>query len=135
MVLEFKLNEWPKKGVDGLEILVESFEPQALVFFIKDPKTFSPKCYTSNNPLERHYSPHINFKYLMGNQCTCNLYYLFITINIHHYHLNVTYVQSLTSIIKFKPSFIVLPKHLHCLLRNPINYPSLVLKMLTQNSG
>ncbi len=79
MVIEIKLN-------DGLEILTNSPKPQILVFLIKDPKTFSPKHYASNNPLERHYNPHINFKYLMGNQCTCNLYYLFIITNIHHCH-------------------------------------------------
>ncbi len=79
MVIEIKLNDGPK-------ILVESPKPQTLVLLIKDPKTFSPKRFASNNPLERHYNPHVNLKYSMGNQCTCNLYYLFITTNIHHWH-------------------------------------------------
>ncbi len=113
-----------KKNVDGPEILTKSPKPQTLVLLIKDPKTFSPKHSTTNNPLERHYSPHINFKYSMQNQCTCNLYYLFITTNIHHFHLNVTYIQSLTNKIKPKSSFIAFPKQPHYLPRNPINCPS-----------
>ncbi len=113
-----------KKGVDGPEILLESPKLQTFVLLIKDPKTFSPKHFATNNPLERHYNPHINLKYSMGNQCTCNLYYLFITTNIHHCHLNVTYIQSLTNRIKPKLNFIALPKHPHYLPGNPINYPS-----------
>ncbi len=66
MVIEIKLNDKPK-------ILTKCPKPQILVLLIKDPKTFSPKHFTSNNPLERHYNPYINFKYSMGNQCTCNL--------------------------------------------------------------
>ncbi len=52
---------------DGPEILAKSPKPQILVLLIKGPKTFSPKHSASNNPLERHYSPHINLKYSMGN--------------------------------------------------------------------
>ncbi len=79
MVIEIKLN-------DGHEILAESPKPQTFMLLIKYPKTFSPKHFASNNPLERHYNPHINLKYSMGNECTCNFYLLFITTNIHRYH-------------------------------------------------
>ncbi len=65
MVIGIKLN-------DGHEILAESLKPQTLMLLIKNPKTFSPKHFASNNPLERHYNPHINLKYSMDNQCTCN---------------------------------------------------------------
>jgi hypothetical protein len=60
MVTEIKLN-------DGPEILVESPKLQTFMLLIKGPKTFSPKDFASNNPLERHYNPHINLKYSMGN--------------------------------------------------------------------
>jgi hypothetical protein len=60
MVIEIKLNDEPK-------IFIESPKPQTLLLLIIDPKTFNPKHSASNNPLERHYNPHINLKYLMGN--------------------------------------------------------------------
>jgi hypothetical protein len=45
MAIEIKLN-------DGPEILVECPKPQTLVLLIKDPKTFSPKHFASDNPLD-----------------------------------------------------------------------------------
>jgi hypothetical protein len=60
MVTEIKLSGGP-------EILVESPNLQTFVLLIKVPKTFSPKHFASNNPLEMHYNPHIDLKYLMGN--------------------------------------------------------------------